>query len=371
MLRDGNKQRLDKTLFYILLASVISFFLSLTLSLSKLPLDQLLAKNLLAAFNSPVIGLSKSFSGRLAEMILLTVLSAGAVLSGFKLSLVPRIFTLLQLIILGLLGFWALAAAGHYPGHPVALLGAIVTGGLAGWGLRRWDTSLQKHQSRYYELLLKNQELAMAKVELVKQDEVERRMLAADLHDQVLNDLRLILQKFNQFVQEPEISLAGDIQKLLTQATNQVREVMESLYPSTIQHLGLAAAIEDCLRQGAQKANFKGHFLNKLKNGELEKLSLIEQSLLYRLVQESITNVCKHAGANNVQVLMENQDGLLMIRTVDDGCGIGDIARNQDSRGLRYMRQRADLIGATISWHQRAQGTVVEIRINRDGKNQD
>lgn len=99
----------------------------------------------------------------------------------------------------------------------------------------------------------------------------------------------------------------------------------------------------------------------------MQVLSLIEQSLLYRLVQESITNICKHAEAKTVRATLEKEEETtLVVRITDDGKGIDPTKMRADSRGLRYMRLRAELIGATISWMagENAKGTTVEIRVN-------
>jgi signal transduction histidine kinase len=110
---------------------------------------------------------------------------------------------------------------------------------------------------------------------------------------------------------------------------------------------------------------------NKLNGTDLTVLSMVEQSLLYRLVQESITNACKHAEASTVRTVVEMDGNHLVISVADDGKGIDKAKWRDDSRGVRYMRQRADLIGASIAWRpgEGDKGTVVEIRMNLDGRN--
>jgi len=97
---------------------------------------------------------------------------------------------------------------------------------------------------------------------------------------------------------------------------------------------------------------------------------MVEQSLLYRLVQESITNICKHAGATVVRGTVEMEGEHLLIKVTDNGRGIDPAKLREDSRGVRYMRQRADLIGATIAWRpgEDGKGTTVEIRIILAGR---
>jgi len=83
------------------------------------------------------------------------------------------------------------------------------------------------------------------------------------------------------------------------------------------------------------------------------------------LVQETVTNICKHAQADTVRGSIEQSDGRLKVVIADDGKGFDFVILNSDSRGLRFMRQRADLIGAAISWQHGddGKGTIVEIEI--------
>lgn len=250
--------------------------------------------------------------------------------------------------------------------HPLGFLCAIAFGAAGGLYLRSKITERRKSEAQYYELDLKNRELMQTRLELLKQDEVERRILAADLHDQVLNDLKQVVHRFEKYCKEPDPENEEKIKALTSQVMREIREVMDSLSPSVLEHLGLAAAIEDCLRRGSERSNFRTRFKSRVENEELDCLSMVEKGLLYRLVQESITNICKHANANQVRTTMENDGDELLIRVIDDGKGIDPNMMRGDSRGLKYMRYRADLIGATIAWKpgENGKGTVVEIRIN-------
>ncbi len=304
------------------------------------------------------------------EAVLVLLLAAGATWAGFRLAAVARSVVLVQLFVLSLLAQWALWHWAGIAGHPLFYFTAVFAGCLAGYGFRAWDKQKRKSESQFYELLLRNRELNETKLQIVKQDEVERRMLAADLHDQVLNDLKQIGHKLDEFESSHDPTLGSSIKTLLTQAMGEIREVMDSLCPSALEHLGLAAAIEDCLRRGSERAGFKGRFRSKLEGNALDALSMVEQSLLYRLVQESITNVCKHAQAKTVRASMDVENEHLVIRVSDDGRGIDPSKLRDDSRGLRYMRQRGDLIGATIAWRpgDQGKGTVVEIRMDLSGR---
>jgi signal transduction histidine kinase len=278
----------------------------------------------------------------------------------------PKYIASVMLIALGILYQWLLCDFTNQATHPIGFLAALGVGVACGSYLRGTLAQRRKEESTYYELKLKNRELLETRLELLKQDEVERRILAADLHDQVLNDLKQVAQRFERYTKDPDPDNAEKITVLTAQVMREIREVMDSLSPSVLEHLGLAAAIEDCLRRGSERANFRTRVKSRVDNEELDCLSMVEKGLLYRLVQESITNICKHAGATTVRATMETEEDELVIKVIDDGKGIDPAMARGDSRGLKYMRYRADLIGATIAWKpgENGKGTAVEIRIN-------
>lgn len=286
--------------------------------------------------------------------------------AGLKLGSFARVISGLQIFAVSLcyqLLIWqSFKIVGHPLGYSVVILFGFLTGG---W-LRHLNESRKVSESRYYELKIRNRELHETRLTMVKQDEVERRMLAADLHDQVLNDMKQVVQRFENYVEKQDQEDLQRVRSLSTKVMHEIREVMESLCPSVLEHLGLAAALEDCLRKGAERSLFKVRFRSKIEDEDLKELSLVEQSLLYRLVQESITNICKHADASTVRIVVEKVDNNLLITINDDGKGLDPAKSRQDSRGLKYMRLRADLIGATIAWKagDNNRGTKVEIRMD-------
>lgn len=307
---------------------------------------------------------------RVLRILSVFLFAAAATYCGFRLPAVPRTLVLIQLFVLSILGIVGLWQFLRVSSQPLAYFFVVFAGCAFGYGLRLIEKQRERQAAQYYELLLRNRELIETKLLLVKQDEIERRMLAADLHDQVLNDLKAVKNKLASFLEQPDKAVADSIQGTLNQAMVEIREVMDSLCPSALEHLGLVAALEDCLRRGAERGGFKVRFKSQVTNADLQCLSMVEQSLLYRLVQESVTNICKHAGASLVRGVLEQDGDFLVVKVTDNGCGIDPTKLRDDSRGVRYMRQRADLIGATIAWRagEDGKGTCVEIRISLAGK---
>jgi len=304
------------------------------------------------------------------------LLSAAGMVSGWKLSAVPRIVVSIQVFVLSLVITWAAWKYLSIALPPVTFIAAITLGVSLGYALRRWHADETRMQSQFYLLKLRNNELRDVRLQMVRQDEVERRMLAADLHDQVLNDMKRFRKKFEAYAKDRATADATEqkeeIDKILSDTMIEIREVMDSLCPSALEHLGLSAALEDCARKAGEKGGFKARCKSKIEDADVEKLSLVEQSLLYRLVQEALTNVIKHAEAKTVRINSEMSGDNLVVTVADDGKGIPDGKLSEDSRGLRYMRQRADLIGATISFRagdgMAGPGTIVEIRVDLAGR---
>lgn len=364
----------------VISALIASFFIAIMVWLLVKQVESFEAdvfQRLITAFATEEPGKITGTSALNVDLINKIATAAGFLLfasastwAGFKLAPFARIIVGIQLFVMSLFYQWALWQWMALAGHPVGYSAAILIGCLAGGALRQLELARRESESRYYELKIRNKELQETRLSLVKQDEVERRMLAADLHDQVLNDMKQLVQRFEDYVANADQEALTKCRDLSGKVMHEIREVMDSLCPSVLEHLGLVAAIEDAVRKGGERSGFKVRFRGKIDSDELRGLSIVEQSLVYRLVQESITNICKHANASTVRATVDKVDECLLITINDDGKGLDPAKQRNDSRGLKYMRLRADLIGATIAWKQgeNDKGTKVEIRLDLTGR---
>lgn len=307
-----------------------------------------------------------NFTENFSLWITLSLFCLAGFAAGFKIDGNTKFFAWIQLLVASILFQLAAWFTFHAIGHPIGIATAFTFGIFGGSFFKLLANYRQKQQEQFYSLLLRNKELQEARMQMVKQDETERRILAADLHDQVLNDLKTLKQKIDRYKTARDEKTSEEIESLLQQAMNEIRDVMDNLCPSALEHLGLIAAIEDCIQKGAERANVKFRFKNTVKIEELDALTMVEKSLLYRMVQESITNICKHAEAKHIRSNTEVKNDELVIAITDDGKGIQPGTIRSDSRGIRYIKQRADLIGANVSWlpGEEGHGTTVEIRLN-------
>ena len=207
--------------------------------------------------------------------------------------------------------------------------------------------------------------------------ESERKLLAADLHDQTLSDLREMALLARRLYDKPPEAMTSEVRDGLAQivagvtaAMDEVRRAMESLSPSALDTLGFIPAIESCLSRASTAGNriFATRFSCSIEESEIN-LAETEQLLLYRIVQEALNNISKHANATLVEIVLMRAMGDMLIRVTDDGCGLtisGDLRR---ARGMENMRYSAKLLGAEITWLSATgkQGTTVEIRLPLQG----
>lgn len=283
---------------------------------------------------------------------------------GYRMNRQTTLICVVQLSIATLFYQWLTWTTSNLQGFPLCYLLSVLFGALAGSALKSLDEGSHYADSLRAELELRNSELLESRIAIVKQDERERRLLAADLHDQVLNDLKKISQDVESFSSGAESVSAQKIQTDLRTVMSDVREIMDNLCPVVLEHFGLPAAVEECLEKGAQRAGFEFSFEQRAPESLVNQLSVVEKQLIFRLIQESITNICKHAQAASVSVTFEDVGNQLVVTVDDDGKGIAKESIAESSRGLQYMKLRAALIGAQIHWlsGNGRIGTRVEIR---------
>ena len=221
------------------------------------------------------------------------------------------------------------------------------------------------------------EELLGGLLKFVSLAEDERRLLAAEIHDQLLSDLRGLSEVAHRLHGLAETAIAPDylcegldrILQGLKAAADETRRIMEHLRPSILDSFGLISALEACLRRVALECEpmLKPRMHVQVKEEELG-LSEEEQLSVYRIVQEALTNAHRHASAESVDLRICIEEDDLVVRIADDGTGLGNFTNSTDTRGLENMRFRAQLIGARIQWCRNdPKGTLVEIRIPKRG----
>jgi len=193
--------------------------------------------------------------------------------------------------------------------------------------------------------------------------DAERRHWARELHDETLQGLgglrvllssarrRDDLEQTQAAMDEAVVNIEREIENL--------RSIITELRPAALDELGLRTAIEALLDRHRGRSGFEIDSELVLAGTSKEaRLSEELETAVYRLVQEALTNVVKHARANRVRVAVAESEGELLIEVQDDGAGFDpDIA--SDGFGLAGMRERVSLAGGTLSIDSGEQGTLL------------
>ncbi len=205
--------------------------------------------------------------------------------------------------------------------------------------------------------------------------DAERRRWARELHDETLQGLGGLQVLLSSALRR------GDAQRreqAMTQAVEHIareienlRAIITELRPAALDELGLATAIEGLLDRHREQSGFEIDAELSLP-GQSERLDDELESAVYRLLQEALTNVAKHAGAHRVRVVVGESGGRLQLEVHDDGTGF-DPDTVSRGFGLAGMRERAGLAGGTISIDSGEGGTRLQASIpaRRAGAPQD
>jgi signal transduction histidine kinase len=196
--------------------------------------------------------------------------------------------------------------------------------------------------------------------------ERERRRWAQELHDDALQGLAAIRitlasaleREGPDRVERMEAAAAQTVDQLKIQI-NELSRLIDDLRPAALERLGLAGALEALAEELSARGNFE-------VETEIEidfALSMEEERAVYRLVQESLSNVLKHSSATRASVSVRLLDGEVVIAVEDDGCGF-DTEAVDGGRGLLGMTERTELLGGEIEVSSRpGGGTKVAARV--------
>ena len=183
---------------------------------------------------------------------------------------------------------------------------------------------------------------------VVDAQEVERRRLARELHDetgQALTSILLGLKSLEETVQTDESrEAAARLRELVVATLQDVRRLAVELRPSVLDDFGLVAALENLTSSFAEQTGISVDFGTAL--GE-ERVPGEVETALYRIVQESLTNVVKHARAQRVSISLTRMEGSVKAVVEDDGQGF-DPAGADGGYGLVGMRERLALLGGRL-----------------------
>lgn len=203
---------------------------------------------------------------------------------------------------------------------------------------------------------------------LLEAQESERRRVSRELHDEIGQLLTAALLQLDDAIDDLAPADAAKVEpgrELVDRSLAEVRQIARRLRPVALDELGLKSALVALTTAIARRANLEMH---RRFGGALEELSADEELVIYRVAQESLTNVVRHAGARNVSLALDCRDGTPVLEIRDDGSGIPP-DRSREGNGIRGMRERALLVGARLdigSGHR--EGTCVRLTLPPRGQ---
>jgi len=194
--------------------------------------------------------------------------------------------------------------------------------------------------------------------------DAERRRWARELHDETLQGLgglRVLLSSARRGddLEQAQRAMGEAVEHIEREISN-LRSIITELRPAALDELGLRTAIEALLDRHREQSGveIEGELDLPGPSAGEERLSEDLETTVYRLVQEALTNVAKHARANRVRVAVTESDGELLIEVQDDGSGF-DADLSSDGFGLAGIRERVGLAGGTLSIDSGEQGTLL------------
>jgi signal transduction histidine kinase len=233
-------------------------------------------------------------------------------------------------------------------------------------------TRNEKLTSEIVERKIAQDRLQNLSHKIVHLQEEERRRVSRELHDginQLLVSVKYKIENFEEKLNQNMEQALSDIKKadiFLDEAISEVRRVSHDLRPSVLDDLGLVPAINNLVRRFSER-NLIDVQLNGVDES-FDRLPTDVETAMYRIVQEAMMNIEKHANASHVSININRTDSNVTIRIEDNGDGFSmqNALRKSDSTrsmGLRNMRERIELLQGTFFIHSDiGKGTFLEVK---------
>ncbi len=202
--------------------------------------------------------------------------------------------------------------------------------------------------------------------QLVDVQEAERRYISRELHDEAGQSITSLLLRLGQLEKESDPSLRTDcveeLKEMATAILDNLHRLAMDLRPASLDHLGLVPALRQYVQLVGERQGMVTQFeAIGFDNGRLPPEA---ETALYRIVQEALTNVVKHARASQADVLLQWQGERVVVVVEDDGVGFDPGSSLSGRLGLLGMQERAEMLGGSLAIESRpGAGTTIAVNI--------
>jgi two-component system, NarL family, sensor histidine kinase UhpB len=195
---------------------------------------------------------------------------------------------------------------------------------------------------------------------VVRAQEAERRRVARELHDELGQSLTGVLLQIDQAIRTPDEADLEEAREGARRSLDDVRRIARDLRPDTLAELGLASALNALATRFTSQC---GVVVDRHLDGDLPALDEDVEVVVYRVAQEALTNVARHADARRVTLELSRAGDAVTLTVDDDGRGVPSYV-GPEARGITGMRERALLVHGRL-WvgNGPAQGTRVRLEI--------
>lgn len=243
-------------------------------------------------------------------------------------------------------------------------------------GVQGTARDITQRKAAEEKLKASSEQLRALSARLQSAREEEGTRISREIHDElgsVLTSLRWDLEGAAKVLAQPVESCqiqglrdkVESLIKLADTAITSIRRIASELRPSVLDDLGLVAAIEWQAQQFQTRTGILCHYESALENLSLDR----EQSTaVFRILQEALTNVLRHAQATRVRIKLNRASDHFTLSVSDNGIGMAEIGKSEQQLGILGMRERAHLIGGKVEIKPgKNQGTLVMVRVPLEG----
>lgn len=222
-----------------------------------------------------------------------------------------------------------------------------------------------KSSARIQKEILRQQDLATKGI--IEAEERERKRIASDLHDgigQMFSAVRMNLSSIADdidFKREEKKNVFTKTIDLVDESCKEVRAISHNMMPNVLLRSGLASAVRDFISKiddSVLKVNLETYGLNDRLDSNIE-------TVLYRVIQESVNNVIKHSGANQLDIQISIEEKEITVTIEDNGKGFNASSKDKfEGIGLKNIITRVEFLKGTVEWDSsEGNGTLVAIHI--------